>query len=414
MIATELVSALIDIDSVTPFPDNPRRGDVEGIASSLETWGQWRPILVQEATSYVMAGNHVLMAAKSLGWTHINAITMDVDDTTARQILVADNQWSERGQNDPDALAAFLFELQSRGAISDALGFTSEALDAALRGAGTPDVDPDDTPPVPEPKDVWVKPGQLFALGPHRLIVGDCTDAAIMDRLMDGDRASMVWTDPPYGVAYQTKLSVEEATARRRRRDGLEVTNDAEDVEQLKALLDAAFTLMREHMKNGAAYYVSCPEGVSASGDVHVVFRVALAEAGLPIRESLVWVKDIFVMGRQDYHWRHEPVLYGWKPGAAHYFVADRTLDTVFEIPRPKASKLHPTMKPVALVETHIMASSKRGGIVLDPFGGSGTTLIAADRHARIARLVELDPAYAQVIVERWVNLTGGKAEVIG
>jgi site-specific DNA-methyltransferase (adenine-specific) len=210
-----------------------------------------------------------------------------------------------------------------------------------------------------------------------------------------------MWTDPPYGVAYQTKLSTEEAVARHRRTDGLEVAND--QPEDIPALLTAAFG--HAPLRAGGAFYVASP----SSGDVLPVFYAALAGAGMAVRQQLLWIKDVFVMGRHDYHYRHEPILYGWKEGGAHFFGGGRAQDTVWEIPRPRRSETHPTMKPVELVARALSNSSRPGDLVYEPFAGSGTTIIAAEQTRRRCVALEIDPRYAQVAIERWEAFTGGR-----
>jgi DNA modification methylase len=264
-------------------------------------------------------------------------------------------------------------------------------------------VDPDDVPDVPETP--WVKRGELYRLGEHRLLCGDATDADDVGRVLAGAAADIVWTDPPYGVGYQTKLSRKEAVARHRRTDGLEVTND--QPEDIPGLLRAAFALAP--LRPGGSFYVASP----SSADVLPSFYSALAENGMPVRQQLIWVKDVFVMGRHDYHYRHEPILYGWKEGAAHSFHGGRAQDTVWEIPRPRRSESHPTMKPVELVARALAFSSKPGDLVYEPFAGSGTTIIAAEQTARRCVAVEIDPHYAQVAIERWASFTGHGPERI-
>ena len=251
-----------------------------------------------------------------------------------------------------------------------------------------------------------VRRGELYALGDHRLLCGDATDPADVRRVFgDATEADLMWTDPPYGVAYQTKLSTEEAVARHRRTDGLEVTND--QPEDIPALLASAFG--HAPLRAGGAFYVASP----SSGDVLPVFYAALAGAGMAVRQQLVWVKDVFVMGRHDYHYSHEPILYGWKEGAAHYFGGGRAQDTVWEIPRPKRSESHPTMKPVELVARALTNSSRPGDLVYEPFAGSGTTIIAAEQTRRRCVALEIDPRYAQVVIERWQAFAGRAAELI-
>jgi site-specific DNA-methyltransferase (adenine-specific) len=263
-------------------------------------------------------------------------------------------------------------------------------------------IDPDEAPDLPD--EPTVRRGELYALGDHRLLCGDATDAADVRRVFgDTTEADVMWTDPPYGVAYQTKLSTEEAVARHRRTDGLEVTND--QPEDIPALLAAAFG--HAPLRAGGAFYVASP----SSGDVLPVFYAALAGAGMSVRQQLLWIKDVFVMGRHDYHYRHEPILYGWKEGSAHFFGGGRAQDTVWEIPRPKRSESHPTMKPVELVARALKNSSRPGDLVYEPFAGSGSTIIAAEQTRRRCVALEIDPRYAQVAIERWQAFSGGQAE---
>jgi len=208
---------------------------------------------------------------------------------------------------------------------------------------------------------------------------------------MAGLVADCVWTDPPYGVSYVGKTV-----------DALTIDNDDDPV-ALKKLLQLSFDAACVASKPGGAWYVAAPPG-----PLHAMFSDILDELGI-WRQTLAWVKDSFVMGHSDYHYRHEPIFYGWKPGAAHYFIADRTQDTVWDIPRPKRSTEHPTMKPVALIDRALKNSTRPGETVLDPFGGSGSTLIAAHDTGRIARLVEIDPRYVDVICRRYQQHTGEK-----
>jgi DNA modification methylase len=213
---------------------------------------------------------------------------------------------------------------------------------------------------------------------------------------MDGRRADLVFTDPPYNVDYTGKTA-----------DALKIVNDTMDQRRFRAFLLAAFQVLFANAREGAPIYVchADTEGYN--------FRGSLTDAGWLFKQCIVWVKDSFVMGRQDYHWRHEPILYGWKPGAGHTWAADRTQDTVWEIPRPKRSVEHPTMKPVELVSRAIANSSKPGDMVLDPFGGSGSTLIACEAEGRVCRMAELDPRYVDVIIARWETFTGRSAELV-
>lgn len=401
---------VVDINAVQPWPGNPRRGDVEGLRLSLRRWGLTKPILVQKDSGYIIAGNHIWRAAVAEGYQTIAVVYRDMTDVEARAYLLADNKWSERGSSDPDAVREWLEALYAEGAVDDALGYTSEEVDTFLQGIGTNPSEADEAPPPP--REVWVKPGQLFRLGNHRLLVGDATQPDSYDRLFEdaGQQAGLIWTDPPYGVDYEGGTP-----------EHLSMANDSPDKIAMRALLDASMGHSVGRLKPGSGVYVCGP-----GGSMSAVFVDALERLGV-YRQTIVWVKDSLVLGRQDYHYRHElvlngakpkepkgafakegsPVHYGWRPGAGHYFVTDRSLDTVWEISRPRANREHPTMKPVELVERSIRASSRRGDIVLDPFLGSGTTIIAAHRTDRRGFGIEIDPMYAQVVLQRFEAFAG-------
>ncbi|MEM7517346.1 MAG: site-specific DNA-methyltransferase, partial [Planctomycetota bacterium] len=245
--------------------------------------------------------------------------------------------------------------------------------------------------PEEPPEDPTTQVGDVWLLGEHhRLICGDSTDPAVLAELMQGERASLVWTDPPYGVSYIGGT-----------KDEMTIENDDLDLADLESLLEGAFGSAADACEPGAVWYVAAPAGPN-----FLPFAKRLSELGI-WRQTLVWEKDSLVLGRSDYHYRHEAILYGWVPGAAHHAPKTRALDTILKFARPKSSPDHPTMKPVPLVQHCIETSSKPGGIILDPFSGSGTTLLAAESCARKARCIELDPRYCDVIVRRFEEATG-------
>ena len=386
---------LTPIDTLTLDPDNARdhgERSIDGITASLRKFGQRKPIVVN-ASGKVIAGNGTFTAARRLGWSHI--ATTDVDgmsEDEARAFALVDNRTAELSVWNNERLAIDLPALALSLPDLD-LGWTAKEIRQVevkghKRNVGTDDVP--DAPTVPTSKigDVWL-------CGRHRVMCGDSTDGAAWARLMGADKARMVWTDPPYGVAYVGKTE-----------DALEIDNDRLDAPSLRAFLAAALGHAFEACHPGAAWYVTSPPG-----DLFLEFAMVLGREGLGVwRHTLAWVKDRFVLGHSDYHYRHEPILYGWRPGAAHFFVADRTLDSVFDVPRPSRNAEHPTMKPVELVARCIRNSTEPDWIVVDAFGGSGTTVIACEQESRVARAMELSPAYVDVTVRRWEAMTGQTA----
>jgi site-specific DNA-methyltransferase (adenine-specific) len=275
------------------------------------------------------------------------------------------------------------------------LGFDPDELDELLNPVEETEglTDEDAVPETPiEPK---TKPGDIYILGNHRLMCGDSTNIDSVEKLTDG-LVDILVTDPPYNVAYEGKT-----------KDALTIQNDSMGDEQFRQFLRDAFVAADAVMKQGAVFYIwhADSEGYN--------FRGACKDAGWKVRQCLIWQKDSMVMGRQDYHWKHEPCLYGWKDGAGHLWASDRKQTTLIECKRPKRNDIHPTMKPVELMEYQILNNTKGQDIVLDLFGGSGSTLIAAEKTGRKARLMELDPKYCDVIVKRWEDFTGKKAELL-
>ena len=248
--------------------------------------------------------------------------------------------------------------------------------------------DPDDAPEVQE-NSITVS-GDVWIMGKHRLLCGDSTSVSDLEKLTDGQLVDMWLTDPPYNVAYEGKT-----------KDALTIKNDEMGDDQFRQFLRDSYVSADTVMKPGAVFYIwhADSEGYN--------FRGAAHDAGWKVRQCLIWNKSSMVMGRQDYHWKHEPCLYGWKEGAGHLWATDRKQTTILEFDRPNRSGEHPTMKPVALFEYLMLNNTKGGDIVLDSFGGSGTTLIAAEKNGRVARIMELDPKYCDVIVKRWQAFTG-------
>ncbi len=388
-IAPPLRPLAVALSSVELHPRNPRLGDVSAVAASLTRFGQQKPIVVQASTRFVVAGNHIVRAAQSLGWTEVAANVVELDDATAVAYMLADNRTADLGRYDDGLLAAILAEQVAADNLA-ATGYDADDVAALLRAVGAGDErDPDAVPDLPREAEVYVQAGDLWALGRHRLLVGDATDPGAVARLTADTPVDLVFTDPPYGVGYIGGTAAH-----------LTIANDDLGADGTRALVADALRLAP--LRPGGTFYVMAP-----AGPLHLSFLLALADAGLTLHQTLIWAKSSFVLGHGDYHYRHEPILYGWRDGVRHLFRGDRTQDTVWEIPRPARSAVHPTMKPVELVERAIRNSSMPGERVLDMFAGSGTTLIAAERAERVCLAMELDPRYAQVAIERWGSFTG-------
>ena len=380
----------IQITELSLDPKNARKHsarNLEAIAASLNKFGQRKPIVVHRGV--VLAGNGTLEAAKSLGWTEIDVaeVPEDWDNDTAKAYALADNRTAELAEWDELELAKQLLELVDAEWDIAELGFEMPQV------VEIEPIDEDDIPEAPEPR---TKLGDVWQLGKHRLVCGDSTDVTVLDKLLGQEKIDLVWTDPPYGISYVGKT-----------KDAMTIENDSLDADSLTDFLRRAFNAIVTTTKPGAVWYVAAP-----AGKWFQCFSTPLTELEV-WQHTIVWVKDSLVMGRADYHYKHEAIFYGWTPGAAHQTPPDRKQDTVWEIKRPKANKEHPTMKPVELIERAIQNSSLASQIILDTFGGSGSTLIACEQTKRVARLVELDPKYCDVIVTRWENLTGLKAELV-
>lgn len=400
-IAADLLPLAQPIDTLHEMPGNPRRGDIEAVARSYERFGQRKPIVARRDGT-VIAGNHQLKAARRLGWDRIAVIYTDDDEQTAKAYALADNRTSELGEIDPTALADMISSVDDLALLADA-GYNETDLAALLDNVASVTELPD---AVDEPEPVAAGPaktirGDVWLLGPHRLLCGDSTMLDDMQRVMGDGLADMVWTDPPYGVSVNAVQSVEEAKLLHRRTDGLLVPNDDKTPDELHQFLTDALGNAAALCRPGAAWFVASP-----AGPLFLEFGRVLADLGI-WRQTLVWLKQSLVMGRSDYHYRHESLFYGWKPGDAHTPPPDRTQDTIWECDRPSSSKEHPTMKPVELVTRAINNHTTKGNLILDPFGGSGSTLIASHFTGRINRSIELDEHYCDVICRRWQRMTG-------
>lgn len=396
----------IATDTIVPYERNPRHNQqaIAKVAASIKEYGWRQPIVVDEGM-VVLAGHTRLAAAKHLGERKVPVhVAEGLTAAKAKAYRLADNRVAQEAEWDMELLGLELRDLEALGAPLDPIGFDADELQSLLASVGglLEDADPDEVPDVPATP--VTKLGDLIVLGRHRLVCGDATDHAAWARVMDGGLADAVWTDPPYGVDYSSKNEMLNK-AMKGNRIQTPIENDNIGADQLGRLLDQTFDHAFAACRAGAVWYVAAP-----SGPLHFEFARSLQRLEV-WRHTLQWVKDGFVLGRADYHYRHEPVFYGWKEGAAHRWNGGRSQSTVLEFPRPRKSDLHPTMKPVALVQLCLENSTAPGDVVADPFGGSGTTLIAAEATGRSGRLIELSPAYCDVIVTRWEEATGGTAQ---
>lgn len=388
----------LNVNDLKPYEKNARKHkgqDVNAIVASIKEFGFNDPIGLWK-DNIVIEGHGRLLAAKKLGMDFVPCIRLDhLNDEQRRAYALAHNRTAELSEWD-----AIIRDEELKG-ISEidmsAFGFDISELQEDK------EIVEDEIPEKAEPR---CKHGDVWLLGEHRLMCGDSTSPPDYDKLMNGELADMLITDPPYNVALGIGGSVDEARKRHRRTDGLVIMNDKmEDGEFYQFLLDF-YTMAFANIKEGASYYIwhADNEGLN--------FRKALKDAGITLRQTLIWNKNSITLGRQDFQWRHEPCLYGWKDGASHRWFSDRSQPTVLDFNRPTKSELHPTMKPVELFAYQIECSSQTGEIVLDPFGGSGTTIIACEQLGRKCRSMELDARYCDVIIQRWENFTGRKAEL--
>jgi DNA modification methylase len=383
MAANKLNVVTMKIADLKAYDNNPRKNEkaVDAVANSINSFGFKVPVIIDK-NNVVVAGHTRLLACKKLGIEEVPCVI--ADDLTEDQIKafrIADNKTAELADWDFDKLKE---ELGSIDIDMEQFGFTD--LEKIMDREVMED-EFDENEALPE--NPYARKGDVFILGKHRVMCGDATSKDDVLKLVDGKITDMIFTDPPYNVDYEGS-------------NGMKIQNDKQKDTDFKEFLLKSFKNMAEVTKPGGSIYCchADTEGLN--------FRSAFIEAGFKLAECLVWVKNSLVLGRQDYHWRHEPILYGWKEGGGHYFIEDRTQDTVWEYNKPKANDLHPTMKPLELVGRAIKNSSKKDDLVLDLFGGSGSTLIAAEQIQRSAYLMEIDERYVDVIVKRYLRFVQG------
>lgn len=385
----------IPIEQLKPYEKNAKihtQEQIEQIKKSIQEFGMNDPIGIWGEENLIVECHGRLIACKELGFDEVPVIRLDsLTDEQRRAYTLVHNQTTMNTGFDLDVLNE---ELDNIDIDMSDYGFDIEIDDIE---EGT-EVKEDDAPEVKdgEPK---AKRGDIYQLGRHRLMCGDSTSSDDVFKLVGGNTSpevDLLITDPPYNVDYTGKT-----------KDALKISNDSMDADTFHDFLYNAFINAFSTMKDGASFYVWY-----ASKEV-VNFSTALADAGLSVKQELIWNKNSLVMGRQDYQWKHEPCLYGWKETDSHNWYGDRKQTTVIDFDRPTKSELHPTMKPVGLFDYQIKNSTKKGDNVLDLFGGSGTTIMACEQNGRNAYVMEYDPHYIDVIIERWENFTGERAKLL-
>lgn len=405
-----------------PYARNARThsdSQVAQLAASIKEFGFNNPVAI-DADGMILCGHGRVMAAQRLGMDQVPTVCLShLSDIQKKAYILADNKLALNAGWDNDMLKVELEDLKFSDFDLDLVGFSTEELDEIMNQNEEPEVEEDDyTVAVPEePK---AKLGEIYILGKHRLMCGDSTSIQDVEKLMGDQKADLLLTDPPYNVDYEGGTDKK-----------LKIKNDNMEDQAFRQFLIDVYKAADHVMKPGAPFYIWHADSEGAN------FRGAAKDMGWKIRECLIWVKNSLVLGRQDYNWRHEPCLYGWKAGAAHYFTDSRSETTVIEDQvnvdklskdelktlckrllepscettvihekKPSINDIHPTMKPVKLFGRLVKNSSKRNDIVLDLFGGSGTTIVACEQLNRRAYLMELDPAYVDVIIDRYQKLT--------
>ena len=392
---------MISVNDIKPYENNPRKNDdaVDEVAASIKAFGFKNPIIVDK-NMIIIAGHTRLKAALKLGLTMVPVIIAeDLNEDQADALRLADNKTAEIAKWDKKKLEE---ELKQINWELLGINMTDVGFDDIFASEFKEVVDDDFDEGQYLSDEPYSKQGDVYLLDENRVMCGDSTNAEQVKILMDDKLADMVFTDPPYNVAIGKRgQQYKERGGYGCGMNERTILNDDMGNEEFHAFLLQVFKNLFDSVKEGAPTYVchADSEGIN--------FRVAFSEAGFKLAQCIIWIKNSFTMGRQDYQWQHEPILYGWKPGAGHYFVDDRTQSTTWFYDKPRKNDLHPTMKPLELVGQAINNSSLVGQLVLDLFGGSGSTLIAAYKSKRNCYSMELDEKYADVIVKRYIKNKG-------
>lgn len=385
------------LTDLIPADYNPRKdlqpGDAEyeKLKRSVETFGYVEPIIWNEQTGRIVGGHQRLKVMQDLGYQEIECVIIDIDESQEKALNVALNKIS--GSWDEDKLMSLITDLEGSDFDVSLTGFDVAELDELFKDTLTDGIEDNDFDVEEELKRPAIsKHGDIWTLGRHRLYVGDSTEQESYERLMENKQANIVVTDPPYNVDYEGSAG--------------KIKNDKMENQAFYEFLLAAFTHMEKVMTNEASIYIfhADTEGFN--------FRRAFQEAGFYLSGTCIWKKESLVLGRSPYQWQHEPILFGWKKKGKHLWYSGRKETTIWEYDKPKRNSDHPTMKPIPLLSYPIMNSSTSNAIVLDPFGGSGSTLLACEQTDRICYTIELDEKFADVIIKRYIELIGKSDEV--
>lgn len=389
----------INLNDIVPYANNPRNNDgeaVDRVAASIKEYGFNVPIVIDK-DNVIITGHTRYKAANKLKLDEVPCIRAEhLSPAQVKAYRIADNKVSEYATWDYDMLTVEFEQLQELDFDIDLTGFEELEIETLFENPEEKSDVIEDDCEIELPKQPKAKLGDIYKLGNHYLMCGDSTDVESVQKLTNGAKIDLLITDPPYNVAYEGKT-----------KDKLTIENDKMRNDEFRTFLSNAFVAADSVMKSGAVFYIwhADSEGYN--------FRGACNDANWKVRQCLIWNKNSMVMGRQDYHWKHEPCLYGWKDGASHLWASDRKQTTILNFDKPLRNAEHPTMKPIALFDYQIKNNTKKEDTVLDLFAGSGTTLIACEQNGRISYNMELDPKYVDVIVERWETFTGEKAVLL-
>ena len=387
----------VPIDKLVPYARNARTHSKEQIAqlrASLREFGFVSPAVI-DADYNILVGHGRITAAREEGYETVPCVFAEnLTEAQKRAYILADNQLALNAGWDEEMLSVELSDLQDQSFDLSLLGFDAGELDKLLGTGSEKDIADDDFDLTAAlEKASFVEPGDIWTVGKHRVMCGDATSPEDVEKLMDGKNANLVLTDPPYGVSFKAS-------------DGLTIQNDSLKGEEFYKFLLAAFKNMADHLEKGGAAYCfhADTEGLT--------FRKAFIDAGFHLAGVCIWVKNSLVLGRSDYQWQHEPVLYGFLQNGKHPWYSDRKQTTIWNYDKPKRNKDHPTSKPLDLLGYPIQNSSQENSVVIDTFGGSGSTLMACEQLNRVCYMMELDPKYASVILRRYVEDTGDEENV--